>query len=185
MSTKIHGEGIIIGLCGKAYSGKTTAACFFERGLYERKSFAKPLKDAAIAMTGLDEKYFYDPDIKFETIPWIGKSPREILQLMGTNFVRQMINKDFWTLRMEEELSKVELRRNIVIDDIRFRNEAALVKKLGGTTIKIQRNTGHENDGHESENIDFPVDYVVDNNTTVDAMERQLARILNEIGVQV
>ncbi len=142
-----------IGFTGKAGVGKSTIAILIEAKYgYRRRAFADPLKSALVQMTGLPMRYFTEIELKEKIIPWIGKSPRELMQLMGTDFVRHMINTDFWVVRMKEFLINTE--HNIVIDDIRFPGEAQMIRDLGGQIVHLRRSfknvTSHSD--HVSEN---------------------------------
>jgi hypothetical protein len=130
----------LIGLTGKAGVGKTTLAEYFsDNEKFKIMSYATPLKEALSVMTGEDISLFTDHSLKEQEIKWIGRTPRQIMQLFGTDFVRDMIHPDFWVLRMKQELLKSQ--DDIIIDDIRFDNEADLVRELGGLVIHMNRNT--------------------------------------------
>ena len=146
---------MLIGLTGAAGVGKTTIAQGFEHEQdYRILSFAKPLKEALIAMTGLDPEWFYDSEHKEKEIPGMqGTTPRIMMQLLGTEYAREMISPDFWLWRMQHQISN-RCSNKIVIDDIRFDNEAHLVRSNGGIVIHLRRDfvSPTKQKGHESEN---------------------------------
>jgi len=139
----------IIGLAGPAFVGKTTIA---DSLLNHRKiSYAKPLKDALISLTGLPPKVFYDKDEKL--VPqelFDGKTSRKIMQLFGTEFCRNMIAKDFWIRLMRKKLTDHK-HTSFVIDDVRFQDEADLIIELGGIVVNLTRDGVEFSRDHESE----------------------------------
>lgn len=68
-------------------------------------------------------------------------SPRELMQWWGTEFRRRNFGEDYWIKKMEERIREVP--GPVVIDDMRFQNELALVKYFLGVTIRVER-PGHE-----------------------------------------
>ncbi len=144
MSTKL------IGLAGPRLVGKSTVANMLERRYgFEEKAFADPLKESLIALTGLDRKYFYDQEFKHEHVELISMTPRKLMQLFGTEFVRDTVRKDFWVARMRERLEAAEKAQ--VISDIRFEDEASLIRELGGVVIVLSRAGVVDESGHKSE----------------------------------
>lgn len=130
----------IIAFTGLAQSGKTTAAnAFISRG-YDRMSFAEPIKEMVQCLTPCVDKDARPPSL-------CGKSLREVYQTLGTDWGRKMVGEDIWInagrARLEVLLGDVEsdVIRGIVIDDIRFDNEADLVRKMGGLVIEITRSS--------------------------------------------
>ncbi len=130
---------MLIGLTGPAGVGKTTIAREITKQIGGAVlSYAAPMKMCLSVMTGLSMEYFTDIKLKEKVIPEINKTPRQLMQLFGTEFARKMIVSDFWIWRMLEELKKFEYS-HIYIDDIRFENEASLVRNQGGTVVHLRR----------------------------------------------
>lgn len=166
---------MIIGLCGLAGSGKTTVARMLEAEFgFARVSFAGPLKDMTRAL-GLSLREMAG-DLKEQPCDMLcGKTPRQFMQLLGTEFGRQMIGEDFWVEAWRAAVNRAHLDQiatacapvaaRIVADDVRFANEAAAIRALGGRVIRIDRpGAGSASGaGHASERIDFAVDGVFSN----------------------
>lgn len=130
---------VLIGMAGKMGSGKSSVSdCFVKNNNFVKLSFAKPLKDSLVLLTGLDISNFTDMEKKEVPIPGVGKSPRELMQLMATDFIREMVNYDFWLWRMGQSISKFS-DRDIIIDDVRFENEANFIRSNGGKIVHIKR----------------------------------------------
>ena len=87
---------MLIGLVGKKGSGKDTTADFLvEKFDFKKKAFADPLKSVVQKLFLLEKDDLYDP-IKKETIdPRWGMSPRQMMQMVGTDMVRSFLGKDF------------------------------------------------------------------------------------------
>lgn len=134
-------------------SGKSSVSdCFVKNHNFVKLSFAAPLKEALVVLTGLDMSYFTDMKKKEIPIPGIGKSPRELMQLMATEFVREMVAPDFWLWRMGQSISKFS-ERDIIIDDVRFENEANFIRNNGGQIVHVKRDFDFASDHkqHKSE----------------------------------
>lgn len=120
---------IVVGLVGIKGSGKTSAAKVFERYGFERKSFAKPLKDLACQMFNLTPEQVQDEKLKEVPLPeWNNLTPRKILQHLGTEGFRHL-DPDFWVKYLVNSLEK---GKKYVIDDVRFLNEVEAIEDIGG-----------------------------------------------------
>lgn len=151
----------LIGLCGRKGSGKTTIAKSLKN--WARASFAQPLRSMVAAM-GVDDKYLYDPNFKEVPIPRIGFTGRFLLQTLGTEWGRQTVDENFWVRIMEMKLDKLD--GPVVIDDVRFDNEARMIRERGGKIYQVVTpGVPAAEDGHASERGVSPelVDHVVEN----------------------
>jgi len=168
---------MIIGIIGKKYHGKDTVAEFMkECGHFEQMAFAEPLKEACRALFSFDDDQLYGD--KKEVVDEFWKiTPRKVYEFIGTDICRKQMNtiipvkEDFWVECMRRRLKNVE--GNIIISDIRFPNEAKLVKDMGGFTIKVSRPVIEDDDDqHESESlidcIDF--DYAINNTGSLEEL---------------
>jgi energy-coupling factor transporter ATP-binding protein EcfA2 len=135
----------IIALTGKRGSGKSTLARYITHVCAERElpcvtfSFATPLKMACHIMFGGDTSHWFG-NKKEEILPHLGKTPRELMQKLGTEFVRDKVDELMWVKMMQaniEQASKSLESCVILIDDLRFGNEAVAIREAGGTIFKI------------------------------------------------
>lgn len=130
---------ILVGIAGPAQSGKSTLAGEFRRLVefrgqkYAEKPFAGPLKRMLVSI-GVDTS---DPS-KNTPVPFLdGRiTPRVMMQTLGTEWGRSLL-PDLWLRVWQHELDR---RADVVaVPDVRFDNEAELIRNLGGTIIHVQR----------------------------------------------
>ena len=139
---------MIVGMIGYARSGKDTAAeALIERG-FERRAFADILKAVArdIGWDGVKDDY-----------------GRRLLQNLGAS-CRHHLGDRVWidaTLRDAEG-------RDIVITDVRYRNEAELIAAAGGILVRVTRpGVGPANDHiSELELAQWPCDIILMNSAS-------------------
>ena len=136
--------GRIIGFTGLAGAGKNTAAfAVITSGdaITYQYAFAAPIKEAAKAAMGWTDEHV-DGELKELVDPLYGVSPRYVMQTLGTEWGRNMIRDELWILRAKRFIDSCrELTPNctIVITDVRYDNEAAFIRELGGTILEIVR----------------------------------------------
>lgn len=132
---------ILIGLTGRAGCGKDTVAEHLEADYgFSTMSFAGPLKKTAATLFNLPDLYFHNRELKEKPLEdWDGLSPRHILQMLGTEAVRNTFGENFWIKRWLNEYSGVSIYSNVVVTDVRFNNEAQIIRDLGGIIVHIVR----------------------------------------------
>jgi hypothetical protein len=109
---------------------------------YKRLSFADPLrKFSAQILSSLGYNGLAClRDKKEEKITELGVSPRQMMQTLGTEWGRSCIHPDLWIMVAAGTVEKQLKRgRNVVIDDVRFPNEAEMIRKLGGELWLVNR----------------------------------------------
>lgn len=179
----------LIGLTGNAGVGKTVTANAMVRELvsYSRlatcRAFAAPLKEALIQLTGLPPAHFYEQGLKETPIDGLGITPRKMMQLFGTEFVREMVHQDFWLWRMQQTLTEYKAYV-VIIDDVRFENEAGFVRDNGGVVVHLRRDYKKSDEvmQHKSEQKltvhknDIVLDVVADVETTAHSILKEIKR---------
>ena len=145
----------LIALCGFKGVGKSTYAKFMagENGVV--LSFATPIKHMLKALVG--HEYVFGS--KKNDMTHLGVTGRVLLQTLGTEWGRVEISKytgdqDIWVRAMKHVLTDAMFGEYhpIIIDDLRFENEAQMVRDLGGEVWEIDRkNFTPANDNHISE----------------------------------
>ncbi len=121
---------LIIALAGPARSGKDTVATYLEETHgFLPMAFADPIR--AMLAEGFDLWHRHFHELKEEPIPWLGLSPRRLLQTLGTEWGRSL-HPDIWVLLMQRRLDDyADPEDRIVITDVRFDNEADWVRPRG------------------------------------------------------
>lgn len=152
---------MIIGFCGLAGAGKTTAAEYLEHEHgFARVRFAGPLK-AMMAALGCSQDEI-DGHLKDSPCNLLGgKTPRQAMQWLGTEWGRDMIAPDLWTRAWNAAASA----SRIVADDVRFANEADAIRARGGIVVEIHRPGAGAVVGatHISEAMPFAPDVRIEN----------------------
>lgn len=150
----------LLGIHGKAGSGKSTAAQVLIDGGFKRVKFAGPLKNMLRAI-GLTDRHI-EGDLKETPCDMLlGQTPRHAMQTLGTEWGRGCIGGEFWTnLARREIVMAMAQGFSVVVDDVRFQNEADLIREWGGMVLHIDRGESIA-PGHVSENrLDCDLTYL-------------------------
>ncbi len=113
----------VIGLTGKKRHGKTLFCGYLGLKLPEYRTIN--FKDSLLEMA--------------YSIGWNGEKDdrgRKLLQRLDTDVCRECIDQDYWVTRWFERVSFVS-SEYVLVDDVRFNNEAAAIKALNGMIIKV------------------------------------------------
>lgn len=129
---------MIIGLGYQARSGKDTVADYLvlKHG-FIKTAFAAALKEAAECIFGLNYEQLHGSK-KEEIDPYWDDTPRNILQKLGTECLRNGYREDVWVMSLRRFVME-RPKANWVISDCRFPNEAQAVKEMGGFAVNIIR----------------------------------------------
>ena len=172
---------VIISLYGYKGSGKSTAAAFLmQEQEFALTKFAQPLKNFLYDL-GLETEHV-EGDLKEAPCDLLcGKSPRHAMQTLGTEWGRKCIGEDFW-VNVWKDTVQWTLSYDgvhVVVDDMRFPNEAFAVKSLGGVLVRIVRGNRpvdtHESEAHISGIVP---DYTIVNNGSTDDLRHALEDLL-------
>lgn len=133
----------VIALTGAAGSGKSTAADYLIRQHgYERVKFAGPLKDMMRAL-GFGEDDIEGGDKELSNSLLCNKTPRHAMQTLGTEWGRKCIGEDFWAILWKDTAESILAKKGrVVVDDLRFPNEAEAIRKVGGVIVKLEGRGG-------------------------------------------
>ncbi len=172
----------IIMICGKARSGKDTLAEFIMKNTNNEK--------ICRVQIGQYIKYY-----AMKYFGWNGEEetkPRDLLNHLGTDIIRNKINPDFHINRLIEDIEVLSyFYDTFIISDVRFPNEIEKVKAKydNVTTIKIIRNSDELNESQKNNITETALDsynnydYSIDNNGTLEELESKAKDIINEVGV--
>lgn len=169
----------IIGLAGPARSGKDTVASFIIAavGGY-RYAFADPIRQMLVPL-GIDMNDPYWQERKEKIIPALNASPRKLMQTLGTEWGRQLIDPNIWlTLASQRLLTR---GAGMVIPDVRFENEAEWVRNKGGRIIHVVRANPAQVETHVSENgvAKDPLDAILFNSGTLEELQIATRELLH------
>jgi hypothetical protein len=141
---------MIVGLCGLIGSGKGTVAdILVKEHNFTKISFADKLKDGVSAMFGWDrqmlegdtpESRAWREEVDFFWTRELGRevTPRLVLQLYGTECMREGFYDGIWVSLVKQQLLS-NRDTNFVIPDVRFVNEINMIRGLGGSIWRIKR----------------------------------------------
>lgn len=162
---------MLIGFSGKKGSGKSYFADYLvNHKLFIKLSFASPLKEITKILFNLSDEDVKDP-IKKELInPKFNASPRELMQWLGTDIMREEFNKKFnysgsiWIDSVKDKVKTLlDNNKDVVIDDVRFQNEVDMIHSLGGIVINLHNDLDNtltnSTSTHSSENQKLTFNY--------------------------
>ena len=176
----------LIGLYSPApQSGKSLAANVLARTSHRMMSFAEPIKRMGVEFF-VSLGYKKDEAValvwahKEKVVPEINATPRHVLQTLGTQWGRDYINQNIWLDCMRYRIKKEE-SYGVVIDDVRFLNEAEMIKEMGGEVWKIIRPSVANKETHVSEGglDDWDgFDRVIENTGTIQEFRAKLDALM-------
>jgi ABC-type oligopeptide transport system ATPase subunit len=141
---------MIVGLVGFIGSGKSTVASGLVRDHgFTEIAFADTLKDVCSLTfdwprdllqgdTAAARKWRETEDKWWaEKLARPGFSPRQAMQILGTEVMRGGFDDNIWILSVERKIASAP--GNIVVTDCRFPNEFKMVRRLGGVIARVKR----------------------------------------------
>jgi hypothetical protein len=140
------------------------------------------MKQGLAAMLGIPVQALDDRDVKEGVIPEIGASPRYMLQTLGTEWGREMINQNIWVILAMERAKALAGSGYAVITDVRFDNEAEAIEASGGFIVEVVRANNTAATPHTTHQSESGIDrkyvsLVIVNNGTIDEL-RSAAEIV-------
>lgn len=145
---------MLLGFTGLKRCGKDTATAYV-LSKFKKSSqlmLADPMKRGLMVMFGFTWEQVNGINYDREQIePDYGVSIRHMLQTLGTEWGRNMLNENVW-LNRQAALMAEDPHTIYVMSDVRFENEANFCRKHG-TLIHIIADKDHlgDEDSHESE----------------------------------
>jgi len=139
-----------------------------------RLAFADSLREEVIELYGIDRAIMYNKDATIKESPLslcnitnegielfhkynivhklidpktLFLSPRQLLQIHGTEIRRNNFGSNYWTNKGIERINEIVLEDKhalIMIDDLRFEDEASAIIRYNGLLYKIHPYPGYE-----------------------------------------
>lgn len=151
----------VIGITGLAGTGKDTAAQYLRSAYgFEPLAFADPINDMLAVLLdcyGVDYAVLHERHLKEQPMQQIpgNPSPRQLKQVLGDAL--RAIDPSIWVQALAHRAGVHDwpfgaaVHDRIVITDVRYHNEAALVQRLGGVLLRMHRQQAAPVRAHSSE----------------------------------
>ncbi len=182
----------IIGLCGKKFAGKDTAAEQFARHGFYRLAFASPVKEIARVLFNFNDEQLYGD--KKEEIDAVWKiTPRHAMQIIGTEIFREKaelivpeIGDRLWiSILLNKIQSLVDAGyTKFVISDVRFENEAEALHSMKAKIVRVNRpetDSGNSFSSHASETVNVHADLVIENDDKIEKLFAEVDKIIKNL----
>lgn len=168
--------------------GKTTVANYMRGKGFQIVSFADPLRGMVYSLLidlGLQpaEAWNAITTNKNIIIPAIGVTGRHLMRTLGTEWGRDLVCSDLW---LRSWNSRSAPHTMVVTDDVRFPNEADLIRQAGGQLwiVTSERegfapvDANHRSDGAL---LDYRFDYGICNDGSLGELYEQVDEALSAI----
>ncbi len=177
----------LIALTGFAGVGKNTAA----DGLigWQQIAFADPLREMLYTLNPIVNEF--QTNRLQDLVDQLGwdkakrkySEIRRLLQVFGTEVMRGMMDDEIW-LKIGEGrlLGHCRMYEDpIVFTDVRFENEAEMIRKYRGLIVRITRPGYEAVNGHASEAQEISADETIVNDGTIAELYRKINEAANLI----
>lgn len=174
----------IIALYGPQGAGKSEAATAIHSldRFWVRMSFADPLYEMVSVLVNENARYLD----KSAPIEWLGgKTLRQLLQTLGTEWGRDMVSNEVWLNHLRRRIESAHKQgMHVVVDDMRFQNEYEMLRDMGAEIVRIDR-PGHEFRGEHASERDQPgfiASQVLENHGAVESFWRDAQSLARLVG---
>ncbi|NDO73060.1 deoxynucleotide monophosphate kinase family protein [Shewanella sp. SE1] len=182
---------MIIGLSGRAGSGKSTAAQILERTLPNNTivPVAQPLKQIVHILYPRIPVELLEPQTPEQRIEreernfpeYSNRTTRRIL-LDNADKMRKQYGEQIFTELLYENIELAQSQSEyIIVPDIRYDSEANVIKQQGGIILHVNSHDSYTEIYHTSEagiSVNY-VDRMIHNVSTLDDLEREVLRALS------
>lgn len=140
---KMH-TPLVLGLCGRARAGKDTVATMFKTAypMLRQLQIGSPVKHASMSLFGFTSRQVDGPekdilDDRYQC------TPRELMMWLATSTIQKCGASHFSTRlgtpRLQELINECSTTP-VIITDVRFEQDAQLVRSFEGSIVRIVRN---------------------------------------------
>lgn len=167
--------------CGKSKAAKQ----FIDSFGFIRYSFAAPLKQMLLTL-GLNTEQLWGDEKETPSDLLGGKTPRWAMQSLGSEWGRHCIDGNIWVRVWQKSLP---LTKAVVVDDLRFPNEAVAIKLAGGYIVKIERpglafDTSHESEKYVDDEDAIPLDEIIVNDGTLAQFQARIVLLNGRLNMK-
>jgi hypothetical protein len=169
----------LIGITGYRGHGKSTAAQVLESAGWRHFNFSDTLKEVVQLVYGIPLEIQNHAVLKEEVWPYYPhKSPRELLQYIGTDMFRNYI-ADTW---IEAWRRRSMMFSHVVVSDVRFPNEADVITEMGGIVIRVHNPDIRHTDAASKHASELEIDkikptYMITNDGTIGELQARIQEI--------
>lgn len=200
IDNKYSDEFVLIGITGRKRSGKDTIGNYLVDNYgFVRIAYADSLKEACKIIFGFTDEQVYGDELKEIIDEYWQHTPREIMQKVGTELFRialphlcENISDDIWIKSVERKIRLLlsQGHTRFVITDNRFQNELDFIKRLGGQTWKVTRQSILRDIDplkpvHRSEALidDFVCDTYIPNDESIEQLNIKVRNNMYELDI--
>lgn len=110
-----------------------------------------------------------------------GITSRDIQKIIGLQWGRQCYGYTFWTRGLQSQIDN-STKSVIVVDDVRFPDDYALIKNQSGIMVRINKPSARIIDAHPSEGLleSYQFDANLENDSTLESYETKIAENLTK-----
>jgi hypothetical protein len=177
---------LIVGLSGYAQSGKDTVAqILVDNYGFKRLAFADKIRDMLYYLNPLVKEGFRVQGVVdgygWEKAKVLFPEIRKELQELGVS-ARVHLGTDVWVHAVLNQMVGVG---DYVITDVRFKNEATMIKEANGQIWRVTRPGVNAVNAHvsETELDDYPVDHFVKNDGDVKDLWEEVLMLCHHMGL--
>ena len=199
----------IIGLTGNAGAGKDTTAAMLSPWRFTPIAFADALREEVCNAFDVSNVFFHERQLKESPSPIFAfgrsadrlfrdrvyhlgldlnqpRSPREVLQVWGTEY-RRAADPQYWVGQAAHQVQSLfrRGRMRVVITDVRFPNEAQWVRSMGGEIWRVHRMVSLAAGAHQSDvaMTGQRIDREVHNDGSLHELSNEVGRLLELAGL--
>jgi hypothetical protein len=182
---------LLVGLTGRKRHGKDSCADVLVKEFgFVRYRFADVLKQVCQLVFQLSHAQVHGDEKEKETVdPRWNTTPRKLMQVVGTEMFRETLLRaipeidlgsdgSLWCHSFRMWVESLPTSQRIVISDVRFEDEARIIRSLGGFLFRVVRPhwMAHGDDPHVSETAQdaIPVDDTVVNDADVATLSNKM-----------
>ena len=108
---------------------------------------------------------------------------RRLMQVLGTEVGRNLFDPEIWVKLAESKILSQLSVGNTVVTDVRFPNEARLIKKHGGVLVRISRPGFGPVNEHVSDRAseNWTYDHVLENDSTIEVLHEKMKTLVESL----